>query len=151
MSNSYPTTRVSVIIILLCMVCTTAQGQRELPLLTVTPSTTEKCLTDDNRQDSLNLIRNATYELINDGQRPECGTGHWRRVFYLNASRSDQTCPGQWSLVTSPVRGCAGADSSCRSAFSDDVTMAYSKVCGKIIGKAMATVDAFSYRTPNHY
>ena len=146
MSNSYPTTRLSIIVILLCMVCTTAQGKRELPLLTVTPSTTEKCLTDDNRQDSLNLIRNATCEVIYGNQRPECGPGNLRRVFFLNASRSNQTCPGQWNLITSPVKGCAGASSSCRSAFSDEFSTiaTYSKVCGRIIGVGMATPDGFS-------
>ena len=143
MSNSYPTTRLSIIVILLCMVCTTAQGKRELPLLTVTPSTTDKCLTADNRQDSLNLIRNATCEVIYGDLCSHCGRGNWRRVFYLNASRSDQTCPGQWSLVTSPIRGCGGADTSCRSAFSDDISTSYSKVCGRIIGESVASPDAF--------
>ena len=66
-------------------------------------------------------------------------------MFYLNASRSDQTCPGQWNLVTSPVRGCAGASSSCRSAFSDEFSTiaTYSKVCGRIIGVGVATPDGF--------
>ena len=139
MNNSYPTTT----IILLCMVCTIAQGKRELPLLTVTPSTTNICLSDDNRQDSLNLIRNATCEVIYGDLCSQCGYGNWRRVFYLNASRSDQICPGQWNLVTSPDRGCAGADSSCRSAFSDNILIAYSKVCGRIIGEGIRTPDAF--------
>ena len=64
-------------------------------------------------------------------------------VFYLNATRSDQSCPGQWNLVTSPARGCAGADVSCRSAFSDDIITVYSKVCGRIVGESVATPDAF--------
>ena len=79
MSNSYPTTKPSVTIILLCMVCTIAQGKREIPLPTVIPSTTEKCLSADNRQDSLNLIRNATYEtimIISGSQRPQRGPGN---------------------------------------------------------------------------
>ena len=48
---------------------------------------------------------------------------------------TDQTCPGQWNLVTSPVRGCTGVGLSCRSAFSDDVIVAYRKVCGRITGE----------------
>ena len=39
--------------------------------------------------------------------------------FNLNASISDQSCPGQWNLITTPVRGCAGANVSCHSAFSE--------------------------------
>ena len=67
-------------------------------------------------------------------------------MFYLNASRSDQICPGQWNLVTSPVRGCAGAG-SCHSAFSDEISTTYGKVCGRIIGEGVRSPDAF-HRSP---
>ena len=60
----------------------------------------------------------------------------------MTTSRPDQLCPGQWNLVNTPARGCAGAGSSCRSAFSDVISTAYSKVCGRIIG-GVATPDAF--------
>ena len=105
-----------------------------------------ECPSDDSRHDSRNLLTNATRKIIYQiygGPLSECGPGEWRKVFYLNASRSDQSCPGDWNLVTSPVRGCAGADASCRSAFSDDITMAYSKVCGRIVGESVATPDGF--------
>ena len=50
-------------------------------------------------------------------------------MFYLNAS--------------SPDRGCVGADSSCCSVFSDDINIAYNKVCGRIIGEGVSTPDTF--------
>ena len=136
----------------LCMVAAVTQGQQDLPVevspVTI-PGTIGECPSEDSRQASHNLLGNTTREIIQnlntlaDPISQICGPGEWRRVFYLNASASDQSCPGQWSLVTSPVRGCGGAGSSCRSAFSDDTFMAYSKVCGRIIGEGTRTPDAF--------
>ena len=139
------TTLLSVIIIALCTVFTIAQGQRELPPLTVTSSTADKCPRGDIRQGSLSLIRNAIYESI---QYLQCGPGEWRRVFYLNASKyeSDQSCPGQWNQVNNQ---CTGAERSCSSAFSDKIISYYGKVCGRIIGEGVETTDAFNRFIPN--
>ena len=135
----------------LCLAATVVQGQGELPVeispVTI-PGTAGECPSDDSRQISRNLLRNATRGIIkNTLTNPIsqiCGPGEWRRVFYLNASGPDiQSCPGQWSLFTSPVKGCAGAGSACYSAFSDDINTAYSKVCGRIIGEGVDTPDAF--------
>ena len=147
---------VSVIMLALCMVATVTQGQGELPVkisLVTIPGTIGECPSDDNRQAFRDLIRdaarNATREIINENatdpisQMDVCGPGEWRRVFYLNASRSVQSCPGDWNIHTSPVRGCAGADRSCRSAFSDGVNTTYSKVCGRIFGEGTTSLDAF--------
>ena len=142
---------VCVIMLTLCKLATAVQVQGELPfeLSPVTiPGTIGQCPSDDNRQASRNLLRNTTREVINQNLMhgsplPECGPGNWRRVFYLNASRSDQSCPGQWNLVTTPVRSCAGVAELCRSAFSDSINTAYSKVCGRIIGEGITSPDAF--------
>ena len=140
-------TMIYVMILPFCMVATAIQGELHVKISPVViPDTTGECPPDDNRQVSRNLLQNATREIIYqiyDGPLPKCGPGQWRRVFYLNATRSDQSCPGQWNLVTSPVRGCVGADTSCYSAFSDDVITVYSKVCGRIVGESVATPDAF--------
>ena len=139
----------------LCLAATVVQGQEELPVeispVTI-PGTIGECPSDDSRQTSRNLLQNATREIIQNLNAPTnpisqiCGPGEWRRVFYLNTSRSDQLCPGGWNLVTDPARGCVGADVSCRSAFSDDINTLYSKVCGRIIGEPGTPVfpDAFA-------
>ena len=78
---------------------------------------------------------------------PNCGPGLWRQVFHLNTSSQDQSCPGDWNVHTvSSVRGCTGADRSCRSAYSDEVHLQYSKVCGRAVGRSTTTPDVF-YRT----
>ena len=84
-------------IVTLCIVVTVVQGQ--LPQSKISPVTIPgyigECPSEDSRQASHNLIRNATHDIIRSTPRPECGPGNWRRVFYLNATRSDQSCPGQ--------------------------------------------------------
>ena len=143
----------AVICVIAFMLSTTmTHGQGEIPVKispVVIPGTSGECPSDDSRQESRSFLGNATREIIWNLNTPTdpisqiCGPGNWRRVFYLNASRSDQICPGQWNLVTSPDRGCAGAGSSCGSAFSDDILTAYSKVCGRIIGEGVSSPDAF--------
>ena len=101
------------------------------------------CPSFEVRQVAHRLLQGNVHKSIYGSLVPKCGPGNWRRVFYLNASESDQLCPGDWTTATSPVRGCAGAGSTCRSAFSDDIRAVYSKVCGRVIGEGRASPDAF--------
>ena len=142
---------ISVILFLrLCIAATVIEGQRELPV-GISPVTisgmTNGCPADESRLASRSFLQNATREIISSTDSISlirfCGPGEWRRVFYLNASASDQSCPSQWSLNSSPVRGCVGVHSSCHSAFSDDIRNKYSKVCGRIIGEGTTSPDAF--------
>ena len=134
---------------MLCISATVMKGQQELPVK-MSPisiaSRVGQCPSGDKRQEVHDILQNATREIINDRFDPIsqiCGPGEWRRVFYLNTSATDQLCPGQWNLYRSPVRGCAGAGYSCRSAFSDHINSAYSKVCGRIIGEGITSPDGF--------
>ena len=147
---------VCVILFTLCLLASNTLGQEELPV-EIPPVTIPglgaigQCPLDGQRQAARETLRNTTQEivktlLLNNNQgspNANCGPGNWRRVFYLNTSTPNQVCPDQWSLVNSPVRSCAGAGSSCRSAFSDVVNTVYSKVCGRIIGEGERTPDAF--------
>ena len=150
MLNRHQEKTISVTIFILCSAAIASQGQEELPIKisTVTiPGTISECPADVNRQAFRDLLLNSMRGMISQifgSLYQECGPGNWRRVFYLNASRADQqSCPGQWNLVTTPVKGCAGANSLCHSAFSDGINTAYSKVCGRIIGESVNTPDAF--------
>ena len=141
---------ISVILLGLYIAATAIEGQGELPVeispVTIT-GTNGRCPSDDSRQEVRDVLRNATREIVYDRLANPisriCGPGEWRRVFHLNASRSDQSCPGQWNLHTSPVRGCGGEHFTCRSAFSDNINNAYSKVCGRIIGEGILSPDSF--------
>ena len=142
----------AILLTLYIMLATVTLGQRE-PSVEVSPvtilGTIGDCPSDNIRQASFSFLQNAVRETINKNvtepisEMNVCGPGEWRRVFYLNASSPVQSCPGQWRLLTSPLRGCAGADRSCRSAFSDNINTTYSKVCGRIIGEGTVSLDAF--------
>ena len=66
-----------------------------------------------------------------------CGSDDpsWNRVIYLNMSDPNHSCPSNWNLVTTPVRGCGRVSStgaSCDSAIFQVTNHTYSKVCGQI-------------------
>ena len=146
-----PRNMIRVIILTVYFAAAVIHGQGQLPVKTppvIIHSTTDECLSHHSRQVSLNYVQNVRNEIIHQisgsifQNNLHCGPGEWRRVFYLNTSGCDQSCPGQWNLVTCPVRGCTGADISCRSAFSDNINTAYRKVCGRISGHSAETPDA---------
>ena len=91
-------TVICVIALVLSMVAAMVQGQGDLPVeispVTI-PGTIGECPSEDSRQASRNLLGNTIRDIIRSTPHPECGPGNWRRVFYLNATRSDQSCPGQ--------------------------------------------------------
>ena len=106
------------------------------------------CPSDEDRQAARQLLQSITDQVLrNYSINSNCGPGLWRQVYYLNASNEDQSCPGDWNSHThQSVRGCGGADTSCRSAFSDEISISYNKVCGRLIGIGVDKPDAFYYR-----
>ncbi len=73
---------------------------------------------------------------IDQYTRPcSCGSPGWTRVAYLNMSDTNQQCPSNWNLTTSPVRGCGRSSTvwtSCDAAIYPVNGRSYSTVCGKI-------------------
>ncbi len=59
-------------------------------------------------QDTINEEHKRVRESILDYyNRPcSCGGPGWTRVAYLDMSDTNQQCPSNWTLTTSPVRGC---------------------------------------------
>ena len=105
------------------------------PLIRFAPFATETCPSSediDSLRASVKLILESRY--INN--RPcSCGDASWTRVAYLNMFYSQQTCPSNWTLNTSPVRGCGRFSTgrqTCDSVIYS-VNRNYSSVCGKII------------------
>ena len=111
--------------------------------IVIRDSDTTECPSSEAARQLLQSITNQV--LQNYSINPNCGPGLWRQVFYLNVSNEGQSCPGDWTIQRSmSVRGCDGADTSCQSAFSDEVNMiAYNKVCGRVIGIGSGSPDAF--------
>ena len=94
---------------------------------------------DAARRNSSATIRNILQDL---SFVPSCGTGFWRQVAFLNMSDSQQQCPSQWALQTTPERSCASP--SCgTSVFYSVNGIPYKRVCGRATGFAITSPDAF--------
>ena len=98
----------------------------------------------NNRQ----LINETLLDFYNSTFPCSCGgVGGWRtRVAYLNMSDTNQQCPSNWRLTTSPVRGCgrlSGNSYTCDSVIYPVNGRTYSSVCGRIIAYQKGVGAAF--------
>ena len=88
-----------------------------------------------------------------DGPPCSCGgAGGWTRAVYLNMSDPNQQCPSNWTLTTTPTRGCRRSNANlltCDSVIYSMHRRTYSSVCGRILayqrGLASAFYNAISY------
>ena len=82
---------------------------------------------------------------------PECGPGLWRRVADLDVTGADTTCPGEWTFLataTPMVNGCtrppSGFGGCALASFSPPDGVEYSRVCGRITGRAAGTPNGYT-------
>ena len=80
-----------------------------------------------------------------DMDNEECGGGVWTRVASYNYSDPSTTCPGDWNLITSPIRACGrnSPSGSCASASFPTNGIQFSSVCGRVIAIQYRWPDAF--------
>ena len=81
-----------------------------------------------------------------------CGSPEWTRVAYLNMSDPNQQCPSNWTLTTTPVRGCGRSSTgyhTCDSVFYPVNGRTYSSVCGRVNAYQFAIGSAFSNQRNN--
>ena len=102
-------------------------------------------------QDTINGERSRIRETILNyyDKSPPCscgGDGGWTRVAYLNMSDPNQQCPSNWTLTTTPVRGCGRGRQSCDSVFYLVNGRTYSSVCGRVNAYRFGIVAAFYYQ-----
>ncbi len=75
---------------------------------------------------------------------PSCpcgaGKGSWTRAVHLDMSDSNQQCPSNWTLITTPVRGCGRATNSVTYPVNN---FTYSHVCGKILAYQRGYMSGF--------
>ena len=76
-----------------------------------------------------------------------CGAGQWHRIAFLNMTNPSQQCPPAWrEYNTNGVRACGRATStegSCSTITYMADNIAYSRVCGQVIGYQIGSPDAF--------
>ena len=101
---------------------------------TVTYSTGQSCPS----QDAINTEQGRVRDILEERSVLPCSCGGdgWTRVAYLNMSDPNQQCPSNWTLTTSPVRGCGRSSAgsrACDSSFYPVLGRTYSLVCGRVL------------------
>ena len=96
-----------------------------------------------------NVTKEEVKQTINDAVNPQlnfCEGIGWTRVAYLDMTDPGSVCPTNWTLHTSPVRGCGQtqtASYTCDSAFFSVSGQSYSRVCGRILAYQAGLTDSF--------
>ena len=101
--------------------------------------------------DSLESLKQTAKEEIatalqNITNCPCGGSGQWTNIANFNFSDPDVACPSNFTLLTTPVRGCKRAPGQgpvCISAVFSSRGQSYSRVCGRVNGYQKGTTDAF--------
>ena len=105
------------------------------------------CLSQEAFEAQLNVINEEIKQSIKNNPRLQpCGGVGWTRVAYLDMKNPGSVCPTNWTLHTSPVRGCGGTTAttfSCDSEVFSARGQSYSRVCGRILGYQKGATDAF--------
>jgi hypothetical protein len=81
-----------------------------------------------------------------DMEDMRCGiSGGWMRVAHIDMTDPDDTCPSPLNTITSPKRMCVRPTTSggCYSVFYSTHGIPYSRVCGRALGYAYRSPDAF--------
>ena len=82
-----------------------------------------------------------------DMNNEECGSGVWTRVASYNYSDPSRACPGDWNLITSPIRACGRNNSltgGCSSALFPTSGVEFRSVCGRVTAIQYNDSDAFN-------
>ena len=109
-----------------------------LPVSTRPSSTNSTCPLRNDITEERTKVRETLLDYYNRSLLCPCGIGtrgSWTRVAYLNMSDTNQQCPANWSLTTSPVRGCGRRSTgwrSCDSVIYPVNGNTYTSVCGRI-------------------
>ena len=103
-------------------------------------------------ESQLNVTKEEIRNRISDTVNPflnssrSCGGSGWTRVANLNMTDPGSVCPTNWTLHTSPVRGCGQTHTgyyTCDSTFLAVSGQRYSRVCGRILAYQAGSTDAF--------
>ena len=80
---------------------------------------------------------------------PECGDGVWCPIVDFDVTGADTTCPAGWVLDDAPRVGCTnpGSGGGCAQATFSTSSLEYSRVCGRVTGRASGTPNGFRVET----
>ena len=89
-------------------------------------------------------IKTSKEKVYCDMEKVHCGSKGWTRVAYVDMSSYEQHCPGNFTLINSPIRTCGSIpQAGCASATFSTYGMSYSQVCGRVRGYQKGTTKGF--------
>ena len=104
----------------------------------------------DTQSMILSILRDTIVPELNrrSFQKPQCAcdrSGQWTKIAHLNMSDPNENCPINWSLISTPVRGCgrSSAGGVCESAIFPSNGQSYSRVCGRVNAYQFGSPSAF--------
>ena len=105
------------------------------------------CPASQNLESALTESVVLSLEMMNPSQVvSECGRGLWTQVLHFDMSNTSQQCLSSgWTETSSPARSCsASTPTACPGAFISTSGLTYSHICGRAIGYASGSPDAFA-------
>ena len=87
----------------------------------------------------------STVQVYCDMENEQCGSKGWTRVALIDRSNRVQSCPGNLTLISSPIRtrgGPTGRGIGCTSATYHIHEISYSQVCGRLRGYQVGAPNA---------
>jgi len=85
-----------------------------------------------------------TSKVYCDMDTEHCGSKGWTKIAYVDMYKIIQSCPGDFSLITSPICTCGGLTTpGCIGAIFSTRGISYSKVCGRMRGYQVGATNAF--------
>ena len=91
----------------------------------------------------------STVNVYCDMDREECGSKWWVQVASLDFSDPSTICPGNWDLITSPIRGCVRSIADgCDSITFPVLGHTYNHVCGRVLAHQRG--PAFGFWLSSH-
>ena len=96
------------------------------------------------------LVQDQVVPILRNRHPCPCGgPGPWTKIAHLNMTDPTQQCPPNWSLVTTPVRGCgrgSAFNGRCNSATFPSNGRSYSRVCGRVNAYQRGTTRCFWFQ-----
>jgi len=89
------------------------------------------------------VLENSAEEVYCDMENEHCGSQGWTRVAYVNMSSNTSTCPGNMTLIKTPIRSCGAIPYECSRATFSTHGVTYSQVCGRVVGYQVGKTAAF--------
>ena len=98
------------------------------------------CLSDVAEATTSSIFETVQNQLLRD-----CGGFDWRQVADLNMADTSQQCPSPWQETTRLARSCrpSASNAGCENASFPVSGGMYTRVCGRAVGYADGSPDAF--------